>query len=222
MNKPPLNAPPPIPNDADLPSRPSSYLPPRLTVIITTSPVPSNPSTEILESVLKGLESLEGVEGVRFVVVFDGFKVHDDEVGGSSESNSGRGESGGEENRGNKGKGKTKVLGNPEMRTKAEGERPEADGVEHDDEDKEESPELKSQREQPAAKKSQFKSGKISDAEARRYAQFKREAMRVLIEDRLRGFARYIESTPSINDATAKASLPRPPGPNPPPSSTKR
>lgn len=47
-----------------------------LTVIVTTSPVRSNPSTDLLEEVFESLRLALGTESCRKIVVFDGYIVH--------------------------------------------------------------------------------------------------------------------------------------------------
>lgn len=48
---------------------------PDISVIVTTSPVPSNPSTNMLRSVLSSLSLVPGLAGVPRILVCDGFKV---------------------------------------------------------------------------------------------------------------------------------------------------
>jgi len=49
-----------------------------LTIILTTSPVRSNPSTDMIEKVLESLELVEDIQNCRIIFVFDGYKIRDD------------------------------------------------------------------------------------------------------------------------------------------------
>ncbi|RKO90140.1 hypothetical protein BDK51DRAFT_39459 [Blyttiomyces helicus] len=68
---PPQPPPPPPPPPAS-----TSHLPPhaRITVCLTTSPIQSHPSTEILEQVLSSFRLAPGLETADRVVVFDGWR----------------------------------------------------------------------------------------------------------------------------------------------------
>ena len=46
-----------------------------LTIIITTSPVKSNPDTQMFQSVLKSFELVKGLSSCRKLLVCDGYKV---------------------------------------------------------------------------------------------------------------------------------------------------
>eukprot|EP00438_Fugacium_kawagutii_P013662 Skav213135 [mRNA] locus=scaffold107:365739:369066:+ [translate_table: standard] len=49
--------------------------PPSISVIITTSPVPSNPSTDLLERVLLSLHLIPGLANAAKIIVCDGYKI---------------------------------------------------------------------------------------------------------------------------------------------------
>ena len=55
-----------------------SYLDDKLTIITTTSPIPSNPSTEILEKSMKSIYNIRALRNCLKIIVFDGVKDADE------------------------------------------------------------------------------------------------------------------------------------------------
>jgi hypothetical protein len=49
----------------------------RLTVVVTTSPVPSNPSTAMIEELFQSFAMCPGLSACRKIIVCDGFNVGD-------------------------------------------------------------------------------------------------------------------------------------------------
>ena len=46
-----------------------------ISVVVTTSPVPSNPSTDLLERVLKSFDLIPGLQRAPKIIVCDGYKI---------------------------------------------------------------------------------------------------------------------------------------------------
>eukprot|EP00913_Durusdinium_trenchii_P033766 g31610.t1 len=61
---------PPRPTPTEAPS-----CSPRLSVVITTSPVPSHPSTMMIEAVIASFQRVKGLAECPLIIVCDGFKV---------------------------------------------------------------------------------------------------------------------------------------------------
>ncbi len=56
----------------------SMYLADKLTIITTTSPIASNPSTEIIEQSIKSLSKVEALIPCKKIIVFDGIRDQDE------------------------------------------------------------------------------------------------------------------------------------------------
>ena len=58
-------------------SRASSSNCHRLTIVLVTSPIPSHPSTELIDQVIQSFDLVEGLEACPLIIVADGFQIRE-------------------------------------------------------------------------------------------------------------------------------------------------